>query len=87
MRLSLITIVNNFLNLVLYFSDFSGILFVMKMKTESIFEVTFTNSSTVFIKAMDEGHARRIVEKNGNTWTRADDKVEMIIKKIEKVSR
>ena len=57
------------------------------MKTESIFTVTFTNSSTVFIKAMDEGHARRIVEKNGNTWTRADDKVEMIIKKIEKVSR
>jgi hypothetical protein len=59
----------------------------MKMKTESIFEVTFTNSSTVFIKAMDEGHARRIVERNGTTWTRADDKVEMIIKKIEKVSR
>jgi hypothetical protein len=59
----------------------------MKMKTESIFEVTFTNNSTVFIKAMDEGHARRIVERNGTTWTRADDKVEMIIKKIEKVSR
>ena len=63
---------------------FSGILFVMKMKTESIFEVTFTNSSTVFIKAMDEGHARRIVERNGNTWKRADDRVEMVIKKIER---
>ena len=55
------------------------------MKTESIFEVTFTNSSTVFIKAMDEGHARRIVEKNGSTWTRGEHSVEMVIKKIEKV--
>ena len=54
------------------------------MKTESIFTVTFTNSSTVFIKAMDEGHARRIVERNGSTWTRADDSVEMVIKKIER---
>jgi hypothetical protein len=53
------------------------------MKKETIFQVTFTNRSTVFIKAMDEGHARRIVEKNGTTWTRADDKVEMIIDKIE----
>ena len=59
----------------------------MKMKTESIFEVTFTNSSTVFIKAMDEGHARRIVEKNGSTWTRGEHSVKMVIKKIEKVSR
>jgi hypothetical protein len=59
----------------------------MKMKTESIFEVTFTNSSTVFIKAMDEGHARRIVEKNGSTWRRGEHSVEMVIKKIEKVSR
>ena len=56
----------------------------MKMKTESIFEVTFTNDSTVFIKAMDEGHARRIVERNGSTWTRADDTVEMVIEKIER---
>ena len=55
-------------------------------KKESIFTVTFTNNSSVFIKAMDEGHARRIVERNGTTWTRADDKVEMIIKKIEKVN-
>lgn len=50
---------------------------------ESIFTVTFTNSSSIFIKAMDEGHARRIVEKSGNTWTRADDSVEMVIEKIE----
>lgn len=50
---------------------------------ESIFTVTFTNSSSIFIKAMDEAHARRIVEKNGSTWTRADDSVEMVIEKIE----
>tara|TARA_Y100000310_G_C20557466_1_gene751309 strand:+ start:553 stop:723 length:171 start_codon:yes stop_codon:yes gene_type:complete len=54
------------------------------IRTESIFTVTFTNSSTVFIKAMDEGHARRIVERNGSTWTRADDSVEMVIEKIER---
>ena len=51
---------------------------------ETIFEVTFTNGSSVFIQAMDEGHARRIVERNGTTWTRGDDKVKMIVKKIKK---
>ena len=50
---------------------------------ETVFNVTFTNGSSVFIQAMDEGHARRIVERNGTTWTRGDDKVEMIIDKIE----
>ena len=59
----------------------------LEMKKESIFTVTFTNGSSVFIKAMDEGHARRIVEKNGSTWTRGEHSVEMVIKKIEKVSR
>jgi hypothetical protein len=54
------------------------------MKKESIFEVTFTNSSSVFIKAMDEGHARRIVEKNGSTWTRGEHSVEMVIERIER---
>jgi hypothetical protein len=54
------------------------------MKTESIFTVTFTNHSSVFIKAMDEGHARRIVEKNGSTWTRGEHSVEMVIEKIER---
>ena len=54
------------------------------MKKESIFTVTFTNSSTVFIKATDKAHARRIVEKNGSTWTRGDDSVEMVIEKIER---
>ena len=57
----------------------------MMIEKERIFEVTFTNDSTVFIQAMDEDHARRIVERNGTTWTRGDDKVKMIIKKIEKV--
>ena len=56
----------------------------MKSK-ENIYTVTFTNNSSVFIQARDEGHARRIVERNGTTWTRGDDKVKMIIKKIEKV--
>ena len=54
----------------------------MMIKKESIFTVTFTNGSSVFIQAMDEAHARRIVERNGTTWTRAEDKVEMIIKSI-----
>ena len=73
----------------LTFDDFSAILCVLKvrdiedMKKETIFEVTFTNQSNVFIKAMDKAHARRIVEKNGATWTRGDHKVEMIIDKIE----
>ena len=58
---------------------------MMKMKTESIFKVTFTNDSTVFIKAMDEEHAKRIVERNGTQWLSAELTVEMIIKKIEKV--
>ena len=54
----------------------------MMIKKESIFTVTFTNGSSVFIQAMDEAHARSIVERNGTTWTRAEDKVEMIIKSI-----
>ncbi len=58
---------------------------MMKMKTESIFKVTFTNDSTVFIKAMDEEHARRIVERNSTEWLSAELTIEMIIKKIEKV--
>jgi predicted nucleic acid-binding protein len=57
----------------------------MNEKKESIFEVTFTNDSTVFIKAMDEEHARRIVERNSTQWLSAELTIEMIIKKIEKV--
>ncbi len=53
------------------------------MKNERIYNVTFTNKSTVFIQATDEAHARRIVEQNGSTWTRAGDSVEMVIEKIE----
>ena len=56
---------------------------IMNAMKERIFTVTFTNGSTVFIQAMDEGHARRIVERNSPTWTRGDDKVEMTIDKIE----
>jgi|TARA_B110001454_G_C12460342_1_gene325908 hypothetical protein len=56
---------------------------IEEMKKETIFEVTFTNHSTVFIKAMDKGHARRIVEKNGTQWSAAGITVEMIIDKIE----
>ena len=58
-------------------------IYKMNDMKETIFTVTFTNGSSVFIQAMDEGHARRIVERNGTTWTRGDDKVEMIIDKIE----
>ena len=56
---------------------------IMNDMKERIFTVTFTNGSSVFIQAMDEGHARRIVERNGTTWTRGDDKVEMIIDNIK----
>ena len=55
------------------------------MKKESIFQVTFTNHSTVFIKAFDHDHAMRIVQRNGSTWTRGEHSVEMVIEKIEKV--
>ena len=76
-----------------HFFSFRACLFLAKdynwgmktIKKENIYTVTFTNDSTVFIQAMDEAHARRIVERNGATWTRGDDKVEMIIKKIQKV--
>ena len=50
---------------------------------ETIFEVTFTNGSTVFIKATDKEHAKRIVERNGTQWLSAELTVEMIIKSIE----
>jgi hypothetical protein len=84
LRISLITIVNNFFILSLDFLSFMRYIICMLNKIESIFTVTFTNDSTVFIKARDRGHARRIVERNGSTWTRADESVEMVIKKIER---
>ncbi|MEC9318721.1 MAG: hypothetical protein VYD08_02425 [Pseudomonadota bacterium] len=60
----------------------------MKMKTESIFEVTFTDGGQVFIKAMDEAHARRIIANNG-LWRRntEDEPFARTVKKVEKVSR
>ena len=65
------------------FWEFWYSIYKMNDMKETIFTVTFTNGSSVFIQAMDEGHAHRIVERNSTTWTRADDKVEMIIDKIE----
>ena len=55
------------------------------MKKESIFTVTFTDGGEVFIQAMDEGHARRIIMANG-LWSRNLDcgKFSREIKKIEK---
>ena len=53
------------------------------MIKDRTFTVTFTNGSSVFVRATDDAHARRIVERNGPTWTRGDDKVKMTIDKIE----
>ena len=53
------------------------------MMKDGTFTVTFTNGSTVFIKAMDKEHAKRIVERNGTEWLSAELTVEMIIDKIE----
>ena len=55
----------------------------INMMKDRTFTVTFTNGSSVFVRATDDTHARRIVERNGPTWTRGDDKVEMTIDKIE----
>ena len=55
----------------------------ISMMKDRTFTVTFTNGSSVFVRATDDTHARRIVERNGPTWTRGDDKVEMTIDKIE----
>ncbi len=60
-------------------------IYKMNDMKETIFEVTFTNGSTVFIKAMDKEHAKRIVERNGTEWLSAELTVEMIIDKIEEV--
>ena len=78
----------------LTFRENSGILFVMKvrdieeMKKETIFTVTFTDGGEVFIQAMDEAHARRIIANNG-LWHRntEDQPFERTIKKIEKANR
>ena len=55
------------------------------IKKETIFTVTFTDGSSVFIQAMDEGHARRIIENNG-LWSRNThtESFTRTIKKIEK---
>ena len=56
------------------------------MKKEEIFTVTFTDGGEVFIQAMNEGHARRIIENNGMWKRNTEDKpFARTIKKIEKV--
>jgi hypothetical protein len=60
----------------------------LEMKRESIFTVTFADGGEVFIQAMDEGHARRIIEHNG-LWSRNThtESFTRTIKKIEKANR
>ena len=77
-------IVNNFSKKPLDFLLKMSYIIRMLNKIESIFTVTFTNDSTVFIKARDRGHARRIVERNGTQWLSSELTVDMIIKKIER---
>ena len=87
------------------FSFFSGILYVLKVrdtteetkkimintpkKPERIFNVTFTDGGSVFIQAMDEAAARRIVD--GKAWRRSfsdgSEPFTRTIKKVEKVNR
>jgi hypothetical protein len=58
---------------------------IEEMKKESIFTVTFTDGGSVFIQAMDEGHARRIIKNNG-LWSRNThtESFERTIEKVEK---
>jgi hypothetical protein len=87
----------------LTFSFFSGILYVLKVrdtteetkkimintpkKPERIFTVSFTDGGSVFIQAMDEAAARRIVE--GKSWQQnvESEPFTRTIKNIEKVNR
>ena len=56
-------------------------------KPERIFTVTFSDGGSVFIQAMDEAAARRIVE--GKSWQQnvESEPFTRTIKKIEKVNR
>ena len=59
---------------------------IEEMKKESIFDVTFEDGGSVFIQAMDEGHARRIVETNNLwRWNTEDEGHARTVRKIEKV--
>jgi hypothetical protein len=60
--------------------------FKMMKTKDSIFTVTFTDGGEVFIQAMDEGHARRIVD--GQSWQRnvEEKPFSRTIEKIEKVN-
>ncbi len=79
------------MNLVLYFYVFFRYTICIEserlkiMKKESIFTVTFTDGGEVFIQAMDEGHARRIIENNGQWRRNTEEKpCDRCIEKIEK---
>ena len=54
----------------------------LEMKRERIFTVTFADGGEVFIQAMDEGHARRIVETN-KIWRNSGKEFTRTIKTIE----
>jgi hypothetical protein len=56
-------------------------------KPERIFNVTFTDGGSVFIQAMDEAAARRVVE--GQSWREnvESEPFTRTVKKIEKVNR
>ena len=89
--LRFILIVNNFFNLGVDFLSFMRYTICIEserlkiMKTESIFTVTFTDGGEVFIKAMDEAHARRIIENNGQWRRNTEEKpFDRCIEKIEK---
>jgi hypothetical protein len=59
----------------------------MTAMKESIFTVTFTDGGEVFIQAMDEAHARRIIANNG-LWRTDTEGVPFArsVKKVEKVN-
>ena len=56
-------------------------------KPERIFNVTFTDGGEVFIQAMDEAHARRIVD--GKAWSRSfsDGRVACFTRTVKKVGK
>ena len=56
------------------------------MKKDNTYTVTFTDGGEVFIAAQNEGHARRIIENNGQWRRNTEEKpFDRCIEKIEKV--
>jgi len=57
------------------------------MKKDNTYTVTFTDGGEVFIAAQNEGHARRIIENNGQWRRNTEEKpFDRCIEKIEKVN-